>query len=126
MVGAGTGGCFMMIGRAVGRFCPCSFILISFMAIENSRRSILPSLFISARVLPHTQKNRQAIRARLFSLKKWFYIFTFKHTVHGQDFSPDLSKHRLRKPRLNEEVSCLLPYRQKLIVIVLENKLICK
>lgn len=50
MVGAGTGGCFMMIGRAVGRFCPCSFILISFMAIENSSRSILPSLFISARV----------------------------------------------------------------------------
>lgn len=50
MVGTGTGGCFMMMGRAVGRFCPCSFILISFMAIENSSRSILPSLFISARV----------------------------------------------------------------------------
>lgn len=49
MAGAGTGGCFMMMGRAVGRFCPCSFILISFMAIENSSRSILPSLFISAR-----------------------------------------------------------------------------
>lgn len=49
MIGAGTGGCFMMIGRAEGRLCPCSFILISFMAIENSSRSILPSLFISAR-----------------------------------------------------------------------------
>lgn len=56
MVGAGTGGCFMMMGRAEGRFWPCNFILISFMAIENSKRSIFPSLFISARALQQGHK----------------------------------------------------------------------
>lgn len=45
----------MMIGRAEGRFWPCSLILISFMAIENSRRSIFPSLFMSARALHQGQ-----------------------------------------------------------------------
>lgn len=45
-----TGGCFMMIGRAEGRGVPWSLSLISFMAMENSSLSILPSLFMSARV----------------------------------------------------------------------------
>lgn len=47
--GAGTGGCFMMRGRELGRLWPCSFIFISFMAMENSSWSIFPSLFMSAR-----------------------------------------------------------------------------
>ena len=50
-LGAGTGGCFMMIGRAEGRGVPCSLSLISFIAMENSSLSIFPSLFISARAL---------------------------------------------------------------------------
>lgn len=49
MVGAGTGGCFMMIGSADGSDVPWSFSLMSFMAMENSNRSTFPSLFISAR-----------------------------------------------------------------------------
>lgn len=52
-VGAGTGGCFMMIGSADGSEVPWSFSLMSFMAMENSNRSIFPSLFISARALGH-------------------------------------------------------------------------
>lgn len=50
-LGAGTGGCFMMIGRAEGSGVPWSFSLISFIAMENSNLSIFPSLFISARAL---------------------------------------------------------------------------
>lgn len=51
MVGARTGGCFMMIGSDDGSGVPVSFSFISFIATENSSRSIFPSLFISARVL---------------------------------------------------------------------------
>lgn len=41
----------MMMGSADGSDVPWSFILMSFMAMENSNRSIFPSLFISARAL---------------------------------------------------------------------------
>lgn len=51
MVGARTGGCFMMIGSDEGSGVPVSFSFISFIATENSSRSIFPSLFISARLL---------------------------------------------------------------------------
>lgn len=57
-VGAGTGGCFMMIGSADGSDVPWSFSLMSFIAMENSNLSILPSLFISARVLGGRWKER--------------------------------------------------------------------
>lgn len=40
-------------GKVGGSGWPCSFSLISFMAIENSCISILPSLFISARALKY-------------------------------------------------------------------------
>lgn len=57
MVGARTGGCFMMIGSDEGSGVPVSFSFISFIATENSSRSIFPSLFISARLLgDRTQK----------------------------------------------------------------------
>lgn len=55
-VGAGTGGCFMMIGSAEGSDVPWSFSLMSFIAMENSNLSIFPSLFISARALGVTVK----------------------------------------------------------------------
>lgn len=55
-VGAGTGGCFMMIGSAEGSEVPWSFSLMSFIAMENSNLSIFPSLFISARALGVTVK----------------------------------------------------------------------
>lgn len=57
-VGAGTGGCFMMIGSAEGSNVPWSFSFMSFIAIENSNLSIFPSLFISARVLRDRGKQR--------------------------------------------------------------------
>lgn len=47
--GLEMGGCFMMIGRVGGRLRPCSFNLMSFMAMENSCLSIFPSLSMSAR-----------------------------------------------------------------------------
>lgn len=50
-LGADTGGCFMMIGSAEGSAVPWSFSFMSFIAMENSSLSILPSLFISARAL---------------------------------------------------------------------------
>lgn len=49
--GAELGDCFMMIGREEGKLRPCSRSLMSFMAMENSSRSILPSLSVSARRL---------------------------------------------------------------------------
>lgn len=58
MVGAGTGGCFMMIGSADGSDVPWSFSLMSFMAMENSNRSTFPSLFISARDLGGSGEKR--------------------------------------------------------------------
>lgn len=48
-LGIGTGGCFMMIGSAEGSGVPWSFSFMSFIAMENSNLSILPSLFISAK-----------------------------------------------------------------------------
>ena len=51
MEGVGVGVCFMMTGREEGRGWPCSCSLISFMAMENSSRSILPSLVRSAKDL---------------------------------------------------------------------------
>lgn len=50
-VGAELGDCFMMIGREEGKLRPWSLSLMSFMAIENSSLSILPSLSVSARRL---------------------------------------------------------------------------
>lgn len=50
-LGAGTGGCFMMIGKVERRGVPCSLSLMSFMEMENSNLSIFPSLFMSARAL---------------------------------------------------------------------------
>lgn len=47
----GTGVCFMMAGREGGRAWPWSCSLISFMAMENSNRSIRPSLVRSAKDL---------------------------------------------------------------------------
>lgn len=44
-----AGVCFMIIGRDEGRFLPWSLSLISFIAMENSNRSIFPSLSMSAR-----------------------------------------------------------------------------
>lgn len=41
----------MMIGRDEGKLRPWSLSLMSFMAIENSSLSILPSLSVSARCL---------------------------------------------------------------------------
>lgn len=58
MVGAGTGGCFMMIGSADGSDVPWSLSLMSFMAMENSNRSTFPSLFISARDLGGSGEKR--------------------------------------------------------------------
>lgn len=49
--GKGSGGCFILGGRAGGRGWPWSFNLMSFIAIENSWISMRPSLFISARAL---------------------------------------------------------------------------
>ena len=46
-----TGCCFMTGGSAEGSWYPWSFSLMSFIAMENSTWSILPSLFISARAL---------------------------------------------------------------------------
>lgn len=62
-VGGGNerGGCFMEGGRVGGRGWPCSFSLISFMAIENSCISILPSLFMSARALRNRREFRSVI-----------------------------------------------------------------
>ncbi len=57
-VGAGTGGCFMMIGSAEGSDVPWSFSLMSFIAMENSNLSIFPSLFMSARALRDRGKQR--------------------------------------------------------------------
>ncbi len=57
-VGAGTGGCFMMIGSAEGSDVPWSFSLMSFIAMENSNLSIFPSLFMSARALRDGGKQR--------------------------------------------------------------------
>lgn len=58
-VGAGTGGCFMMMGRADGSDVPWSFSFMSFIAMENSSRSIFPSLFISARALGDGGERRE-------------------------------------------------------------------
>ena len=55
-VGLEMGGCFMMIGRAGGRLRPCNFNLMSFMAMENSSLSILPSLSMSARALRERER----------------------------------------------------------------------
>lgn len=41
----------MMIGREEGKLRPWSLSLMSFMAMENSSLSILPSLSVSARCL---------------------------------------------------------------------------
>lgn len=57
MVGARTGGCFIMIGSDEGSGVPVSFSFISFIATENSSRSIFPSLFISARLLGDRTQN---------------------------------------------------------------------
>lgn len=48
----------MMIGSADGSDVPWSFSLMSFIAMENSNLSILPSLFISARA--HISANTEA------------------------------------------------------------------
>lgn len=45
------GNCFMTSGSEGGRLRPCSLSLMSFMAMENSSRSILPSMSKSARFL---------------------------------------------------------------------------
>lgn len=58
----------MMIGREEGKLRPRSLSLMSFMAIENSSLSILPSLSVSARCLQeeeerpllHRQKSEHA------------------------------------------------------------------
>lgn len=47
----------MIIGREEGRFRPCSLSLISFMAMENSSLSILPSLSVSARCLHEEEED---------------------------------------------------------------------
>lgn len=46
----------MMIGREEGKLRPWSLSLMSFMAIENSSLSILPSLSVSARCLQEEEE----------------------------------------------------------------------
>lgn len=46
----------MMIGREGGKLRPWSLSLMSFMAIENSSLSILPSLSVSARCLQEEEE----------------------------------------------------------------------
>lgn len=46
----------MMIGRDRGKLRPWSLSLMSFMAIENSSLSILPSPSVSARCLQEEEK----------------------------------------------------------------------
>lgn len=65
-VGAGTGGCFMMIGSAKGSDLPWSFSFMSFIAMENSNLSIFPSLFISARVL--RDRRRQIVSEGCYNI----------------------------------------------------------
>lgn len=60
-VGAGTGGCFMIIGSADGRDVPCSLSLMSFIAMENSNLSIFPSLFMSASALRDGGETDQSV-----------------------------------------------------------------
>lgn len=49
----------MMIGREEGKLRPWSLSLMSFMAIENSSLSILPSLSVSARCLQEEEKEER-------------------------------------------------------------------
>lgn len=49
----------MMIGREEGKLRPWSLSLMSFMAIENSSLSILPSLSVSARCLQEEEEERE-------------------------------------------------------------------
>lgn len=48
----------MMIGRDAGKLRPWSLSLMSFMAIENSSLSILPSLSVSARCLQEEEQEK--------------------------------------------------------------------
>lgn len=49
----------MMIGREEGKLRPWSLSLMSFMAIENSSLSILPSLSVSARCLQAEEEEEE-------------------------------------------------------------------
>lgn len=55
--------------------------------------------------------NRQLLEQLLDESRLSSRFQFFNKIVHDQDVLPDLSQHRLRKPRLNEETSCLVPYR---------------
>ena len=58
-----------MIGSADGSGVPWSFSLMSFMAMENSNRSIFPSLFISARALEHKVEQNHYKTTKISVLK---------------------------------------------------------
>lgn len=58
-MGAEPGDCFMTIGREEGKLRPWSLSLMSFMAIENSSLSILPSLSVSARCLQEEEEEEE-------------------------------------------------------------------
>lgn len=77
-MGTATGGCFMMMGSADGSGVPWSFSLMSFIAMENSSRSIFPSLFMSASDLRETRVKLQPITAE----------------THGPGFFPLLEHSR--------------------------------
>lgn len=79
-VGAEVGDCFMMIGREEGKLRPWSLSLMSFMAMENSSLSILPSLSVSARCL-HEEEEEEEGRLRV--------------TTFTYDFSENQNTHQL-------------------------------
>lgn len=66
----------MMTGREEGKLRPWSLSLMSFMAIENSSLSILPSLSVSARCL-HEEEGGKTV------------------TILTQEFSKNQNTHRL-------------------------------
>lgn len=70
----------MMIGREEGRLRPWSLSLMSFMAMENSSLSILPSLSVSARCL-HEEEEEEGGELRV--------------TIFTHDFSKNQNTHRL-------------------------------
>ena len=65
-----TGDCFMMIGRDEGRFRPWSLSLMSFMAMENSSRSIFPSLSMSARFLEEEKEEEEEEEERKTDVRR--------------------------------------------------------
>lgn len=108
-LGAGTGGCFMMIGSAEGSSVPWSFSFMSFIAIENSSLSIFPSLFISARVLRDRGNREASKRSKL----KWCASSIDSSESLCVCLSPYLGQHWSRQPWLEEKLPCLLPYRKR-------------